>query len=171
MIERLLLGIDLQEGFLHDEARKDRYVERVEDFLDQHKDEWIVLSKFINQPGNNFEKLINYTSLDKNDPKARLIGNLESLHFETIEKDTYSAWHSPLTERVAEKGIKKVVIFGLDTEACVLKTALDIFDAGIEPVVLEDLCYSSNGEHGHTAGINLLKVLIGLNQIKTSALF
>lgn len=171
MGKQLIIGVDLQEGFLNEETRTNGFVEHVEYFLERQPKERVVLSKFINEPNSNFEKLTFYTDLMPDDPKTELIGRLESFKFEVIEKAAYSAWHSPIIERVEKQGISDIIIFGLDTEACVLKTALDVFDSGLRPIILEDLCYSSSGAHGHKAGINLLKVLLGPDQITTSALF
>jgi len=38
--------------------------------------------------------------------------------------------------------MERVFIHGIDTDMCVLKIAMDLFDLGIEPVVLTDCCAS-----------------------------
>jgi nicotinamidase-related amidase len=47
-----------------------------------------------------------------------------------------------------------------------LKTAIDSFERGIEPIIIEDACFSHGGQQAHDAGIFLLKRNIGKNQIQ-----
>lgn len=54
---------------------------------------------------------------------------------------------------------------GFDTDACVYKTALDLAERGIRPVVLKDYCFSENQEF-HNLGLRLLERNIGLKNIK-----
>ena len=51
-------------------------------------------------------------------------------------------------------------IIGFNTDACVLKIALDLFDKGYNFRVLTDYCYSSEGLDHHLNGVELLKRLI-----------
>ena len=46
-----------------------------------------------------------------------------------------------------------------------LKSAVDLFEAGIEPVVLADHCASHGGRDCHEAGLKLLKRFIGEGQV------
>jgi nicotinamidase-related amidase len=166
MVKQLILGIDLQEGFLSDEVRGKNYVDRVEKYLGQQNKEEVLLTKFINQPNSNFVKLSKYDSLMPDDPDTKLIGNLEAQDYAVLKKCAYSAWQPQLIERIEEQGITEIVMFGLDTHACVFKTALDVFEAGLRPIVLKDLCYSSTGQTHHDMGMELLKELIGYDQVQ-----
>lgn len=166
MSKHLILGIDLQEGFLTDETRDSGYIDRVQEFLAKQQKEQVLLTKFINRPHNNFEKLMGYTVLQPDDPNAKLIGELENKGYEIIEKGTYTAWIPEVIERAGQMGATKVIMFGLDTHACVLKTALDVFESGLEPVVTEELCGSSKGPQFHKAGIKLMQAMIGEQQVR-----
>ena len=64
-----------------------------------------------------------------------------------------------------ESGWKEVVIRGLDTESCVLKTAVNAFELGYTPLVVEDLCASHAGREAHEAGIFVASRFIGKKQI------
>jgi nicotinamidase-related amidase len=166
MSKRLILGIDLQEGFLTDKVQGEDFVSRVEKYLaHQHKDS-VLLTKFINRPGSNFVTLNHYDSLMPGDPDTNLIGNLEQRGYDVLEKCAYSAWQPQLIEQVRAQGITEIVMFGLDTHACVFKTALDVFEAGLRPIVLRDLCYSSTGKEHHQMGMELLRELIGYDQVQ-----
>lgn len=58
-------------------------------------------------------------------------------------------------------GIGHVFVAGIDTDACVLATCLSLFDAGMQPVLLADLCYSSGGMMAHESGLLTLRRQIG----------
>lgn len=165
-MKRLYLGIDLQEGFLNDEIRSSGYVDRVCVFISGLNKDDVVLTRFVNQPGNNFDELLGYTITT---PETTLIGDLEKSNYKVIEKSTYSAWVPEIIGRLGRDGIDEVVMFGLDSDACVLKTALDAFDAGAKPVVLADLSHSSGGDDRNEAGIVLMKTLIGDGQVIESS--
>ena len=61
---------------------------------------------------------------------------------------------------LAEQGVEFDVI-GYNTDCCVLKVALDLFDRGAKVRVLSEYCYSSSGEEHHQRGVEILKDLIG----------
>ena len=61
---------------------------------------------------------------------------------------------------------EEVTLVGVDTDACVLATAIDLFEMGIKPIIIEDCVGSSGGEGCHEAGMLLLKRSIGKEQIK-----
>lgn len=51
-------------------------------------------------------------------------------------------------------------IIGFNTDACVLKIALDLFDNNYDFHVLTDYCYSNSGYTHHINGVELLKRLM-----------
>lgn len=58
---------------------------------------------------------------------------------------------------------------GIASDGCVLKTAVDVFEQGIVPVVLKDLTASHAGEAVHEAGILLISRFIGQDQVVESS--
>ena len=56
-------------------------------------------------------------------------------------------------------------IVGCDTEAAVLKTSLDLFERGIEPIILAEFCGSHRGLGFHERALGLLKELIGEERV------
>ncbi|MGH2416210.1 MAG: isochorismatase family protein, partial [Microcystaceae cyanobacterium] len=63
--------------------------------------------------------------------------------------------------------IHTVFICGIDTEGCVLKTAIDFFENNINPYVLEYYSASNGGDNFHQAAILVLSQLIGRSNIIT----
>ncbi len=51
------------------------------------------------------------------------------------------------------RGIKRVTVCGLDTDACVLGVMFSLFDAGIECHLKETMCWSSSGLHKSAVAI------------------
>jgi nicotinamidase-related amidase len=49
--------------------------------------------------------------------------------------------------RLKSAGVKRAIVCGVDTDACVLGIMFSLFDAGIVCHAKEDLCWSSTGLH------------------------
>ena len=63
------------------------------------------------------------------------------------------------------KAFSEIHLCGFDTDACVYKTALDLIENDIRPVVLKDYCFSQN-KTLHKMGLKLLARNIGKHNIK-----
>ena len=64
-----------------------------------------------------------------------------------------------------ENNIDEIYLCGFDTDACVSKTALDLFENNYNVYVLKDYCMSSESVELHNVYINNLARLIGKNKI------
>jgi nicotinamidase-related amidase len=86
-----------------------------------------------------------------------------------LTKNTYSVVTPEFEELIGELGLDNTGIYitGADTEAQILKTALDLFERGIEPIVLAEFCGSHRGMGMHERGLDLLKELIGADRVVT----
>jgi nicotinamidase-related amidase len=63
--------------------------------------------------------------------------------FQYIEKKDFSCLDEPaFAEKLALSGAKNVIICGIESHVCVLQTAIDLKEAGYNPVVVFD-CVSS----------------------------
>jgi isochorismate hydrolase len=63
--------------------------------------------------------------------------------YETIEKTTFSCCDEPVfMDAISAAGRKNIILCGIETHVCVLQTAIDLLEAGYQPVVIED-CVSS----------------------------
>ncbi len=165
MAGRLFIGVDLQEGFLSDRIRQTDYIQRVCRFVEDLDKNRVVLTRFVNRPGSNFERLLDWPKMQADSAETRLFGTLEDKGLHVVSKSIYSSWLPDVIARADELHCTQIVIFGLDSEACVFKTALDVFDAGLEPVVLKDLCESSGGSDQNETGLQLLASLTGVRQV------
>ena len=76
-----------------------------------------------------------------------------------VEKRMLSAFFATdLDFTLRHRGVDRLIVVGVMTEGCVLKTALDAMEIGYDVVVVEDCCASPN-LRGHEVAIELLKQL------------
>jgi len=84
-----------------------------------------------------------------------------------IDKEGYGllgAALEPMRRALAAAGVAvgdEIDIAGLDTDACVLKTALDLFDLGYRPRILIDACASGNGLDFHRRAEQIVRRQLG----------
>ncbi len=84
---------------------------------------------------------------------ATEIGAVLPNDFVVYEKTAFSSCGaSPFVDRLAELGVKQVVICGLETHICVSQTAHDLLDRGFDVHILCD-CVSSRFEYNRLAGL------------------
>jgi nicotinamidase-related amidase len=78
-----------------------------------------------------------------------------------IDKPGYSAFEATnLERRLADLGIRAIVICGVVTYACVLATAFSAFDRGFDVVLATDAAGSWNAGLGH-ASADIVDLLLG----------
>jgi len=66
--------------------------------------------------------------------------------FSHIEKKEFSCWNEPVFRTKIEKSkAKNILIYGIESHICVLQTAIDLKEAGFNPVIVMD-CVSSRKE-------------------------
>lgn len=169
MKKALLLVVDVQKGFLLTEETR-AVVPKVNTLsMAWQKKDWpIAYTRFINLEGSNWETLRDWHEL-KQEPDTELADELEVDPKYVFKKSTYNAWSEDVAQVCSIHQVTDVVIVGVDTNECVLATALGVFDAGLTPWLIEDCCASNGGQKSHDAAIELLKPLLGEQQIITSA--
>ena len=116
-----------------------------------------------------YEKCFNWSDL-KTPDETDLYEPLKELVDETFKKATYGCVNDDFIELLTQlndyEELGEAYICGLDTDACVLATAVGLFDRTITPIVLEAYCFSTGGELYHEAGLKCLERTIGKNQIR-----
>jgi nicotinamidase-related amidase len=168
----ILLVIDVQNGFVNE--RSAHVVGPIAAFLSA----WlatgrqVVLTRFNNPPGSAWERLIHWTRLRTSpeidlDPKIQkaIAGHQNA---RVIDKESYTSLTSDFRSLLKEHATQEVFVCGIATDGCVLKTSVDLFETGITPYVLSDLCASHAGDEVHRAGLLLLGRFIGRDQVITS---
>lgn len=112
-----------------------------------------IFTQFVNPPGSPFrEKLGQYSCAPGSDDLRLLVapepGDM------IIRKTGYGLKAHDL-RRLKGAGVKRVIVCGIDTDACVLGVMFSLFDAGITCHIKEELCWSSTGLH--QAGLKIIR--------------
>lgn len=157
-----LLIVDVQRGFIRDSTA--HVPGRIGGLLDQRGREFAltVATRFHNEEGSNYRKLIRWERL-AGPPDTDLDDAIERVQT-VIDKTTYSAVPH-LVPMLTERSISRVFICGIDTDICVLQNASDLFDLGLEPVVISAACGSTAGGRLHDAALDILRRTIGRTQV------
>ena len=159
---KCLLVIDVQNGFVS--PKTEYVVPRILELIEQFKGELVVATKFLNYQESPYFRFMGWERLTSS-PETDLIPEVENKASLVIEKAIYSACKDKFCNLLSAKDIDEVYLVGIDTDCCVLKTATDLFERGIRPIVLEHYCASNGGEESHNAAIRVMERTIGRNQI------
>lgn len=166
-MKNVLVVIDLQVGFINDNTLK--VANNIQELLYSEKYDAVIATKFTNMPGSSFDKFLGWKGMLEEEEKE-LLPFVEEYADCVISKCSYSCVKNTnfIQSLVALcDGLPdEVTLVGVDTDACVLATAIDLFEMGIRPIILEDCVGSSGGEECHEAGMLLLKRSIGKEQIR-----
>ena len=141
-----LLIIDVQKAV----RPASTIVSKIEALQNRYKA--VFASKFVNR-GSFLLKIMNWKGYDDD-----ALAFTPAPHTVVFEKNVYSSYIN------AFSAFDEVHLCGYDTDACVYKTALDLIEHGIRPVVLSHLCGSEN-EHFHQIGLDLLRRNVGVGNV------
>jgi nicotinamidase-related amidase len=164
-----LLIVDVQRGFINDFTA--HLPSRIARLIDTHDFEPILFTRFVNTPNSPYQRLLEWHGCSE-PPETEIVPELAAFATDenVFEKRGLTGMPTALAERLERDGIGEINVVGLDTDMCVLKIALDLFDADIEPVVLVDCCASTAGLQAHLAGLSILSRNIGPFQLRLTRL-
>lgn len=155
-----LLVVDAQQGAIDEDNET---LLRIRELIADHRDRFVrvIASRYLNVEGSPLRVLLGSDSWT--DPQETTLHEGIALPgVVVIDKSTYAL--GKLLEPHLE-GIENLVLCGVDTHACVLHEGLDAFDRCIRPIVLADLCDSSNGEEAHACALKVLRHAIGVHNV------
>lgn len=159
-MKKCLLIIDTQIGFINKNTKHiPSLVEKI-----QYEFKYVYITKFFNPKGSFYRKLIRWNKLSKNSKEFELAFKARN-DAVIIEKSIYSCITVDFLNDLKNKGITKVYLCGIDTDICVTKCAVDLFENRIQPFILEKYCASTAGKIAHQSALTTLKRFIGKNQI------
>ena len=159
-MDNLLLIIDLQENFINDNTKN--IPNSIKKLIDSNIANHIVFTKFINDDSSIFYKILNYKGCMSEKDRNIVI---DTKNYKIIEKRVYTAYNDELKLYIDNNNITTIYLCGIDTDACVLKTALDLFENNYDVKVIEDCSMSHSGIEYHNSAINMLKKLIGIQNV------
>lgn len=155
-MKNLLLVIDVQKAFINDNTIQ--VVERICDLINNNEYDSVIFTRFINYNDSIWVQKLNYKECITDDSKRLMIDTKNNLVF---DKNRYSALTSELKKYIEDNKIDNIYLCGIDTECCILKTALDLFEDKYNVYVLKNYCACTHGELRHNNAIEILKRNIG----------
>ena len=164
-----LLIVDVQAAFLN--AFTHHIPGRIAALIESGAFAPILFTQFVNIPDGPYRRFLDWHACAES-PETDIAEPLEPwLAPERIfEKPGYTGISGDLARLLKDRQFALVTIAGIDTDMCVLKVAMDVFDLGIEPIILTDCCASTAGLQAHLAGLAVLSRNIGANRLRDAGL-
>ena len=160
---KILLVIDVQEGFINDATK--HIPKDIEKHVNNFNYDLVIATRFINKMESLHKSELNMKDMTILSPHAKLVENVSTLADIVIMKSTYTSLTVDVAKLLEKNQVKEVYLAGLNTDTSIMATALELFDKGIKPKVLSQLCGSINGAMMHTAALQILKGALGENNI------
>ena len=157
-MKKLLLVIDIQNSFINKNTVF--LLKKIQHLIESNSYENVVFTRFINDKNNMCYKKLGYMGCINNKDRKIVI---DTKNNKIIDKLTYTALNDEFKEYLKEQSIDEIYLCGIDTECCVLKTALDLFEAKHNVFVLQDYCACTHGKERHSSAIEILKRNIGID--------
>lgn len=161
---KCLLVIDVQNGFVSEETKD--VLPKLEQLTAEFHGGLIIATQFINSVNSGFTDIMHWNNL-RTSPEIDLIPFVATAASVLIKKTGYSACTDEVMDLLQRNNITEVYLVGIDTDCCVLTTAISLFEHNIRPVVLEYYCSSNGGSKSHAAALTVLGRTIGEDQIFT----
>jgi nicotinamidase-related amidase len=160
-----LIVIDVQRGMVNDNSQ--HVVPKVIELIGHASAKGVplVFTHFVNHAHSGYVKWMGWSRF-MDSPEIDLHPEILPFVQTVFHKPGYTSLIPPVQAWLGERGITRLYCCGIDTECCVLKTAVDAFESDIEPVVIHDACASHAGQAAHEAGLFVLSRLIGKRQVR-----
>lgn len=159
-MNKLLLVIDVQNDFINEHTKN--ILNKIKDLADSNKYDLTAFTRFINDENSIWFKKLNYKGCMTKEGQEIAI---DTKNKKIFDKNIYTAVNDELKEYIRKNNISEIYLCGFDTDACVQKTAIDLFEQNYDVYVLKDYCMSHVGKETHDFYINNLSRLIGKDKI------
>lgn len=160
MSGKTLIVVDVQSGFVNGHTRHVLpVVERIQSSYDR-----LYATRFVNAPVSPWRRFMDWRRFAEGSADVELAFR-PAAHAVILEKHVYSCVNEDLLRDLRDRETAEVFLCGIDTDACVLVSAVDLFQNGIRPVILAEACASHAGPEYHEAGLLILERLVGTDQI------
>lgn len=158
---KILIVVDMQNGFNRYE-QTNILGKKIVELTNSDYFDYIIATRFLNHDSSQYAKILNWHRLIES-PDIDLIEGLK--YNKIVDKYIYTCVTQEFLDLIYKINLYKkpthVFICGADTDCCVLKTAVDLFEQGIMPLVLTEYCDSNGGPESNKAGILAMSRLNG----------
>lgn len=164
-----LLVVDVQCGFLNDFTR--HIPGRIVRLIERDQPSPVLFTRFVNEDAGPYRRFLDWHAC-REAPETDLPPELAPyIRDERVfVKPGLAGISKELGDHLRAESIGTIGLVGIDTDMCVLKIALDIFDMGIEPLIYTDCCASTAGLQAHFAGLAVLARNTGADRLRDAGL-
>lgn len=167
MAKSVLVVVDAQNGFVTDHSAP--VVPVLVDLVRRWESAGgsMVFTRYLNYPGSPFERYVRWSAM-MTSPEIDIVPELVELSGHAtavLDKTLYTMFNEEGQALVKKHGWTDIYVSGIATESCVLKTAVDAFELGLTPWIVEDASASTAGPAAHEAGLLVAGRFIGRGQI------
>ena len=159
-MKNLLLVIDIQKNFINEYTED--VISKIADLIEYKKFDFVAFTKYKNSENGLFARELGYLGCIKEEDQKLM---MNSGDFPIFEKNVYTAYNPEFKNYPMENHIEQIYLCGIDTDACVFKTALDLFENEYDVYVLEKYCRSHIGKLAHEHAIASMQRLIGKKRV------
>jgi nicotinamidase-related amidase len=165
-----LLIVDVQLGFINKFTH--HIPQRVVYLLQQDNYAPVLFTRFLNGPDGPYYRFLDWHGCE-HEPETNLVPELEPFAKPDLifTKPGLCGMPDELADYLHKQRTERVFVVGIDTDMCVLKIVMDLFDIGVEPIVLIDCCASTAGLQAHLAGLAVLSRNIGAQRLREAGLY
>ena len=160
MSNKALLIVDVQKGFVNE---KTKHIPNLVEKL-QYNYNLVIATRFINLPNSPYRRLIKWNHLSPDTDEIQLAFQPKEGTI-IIDKYIYTCINDSFLSLLNEHNIREVDICGIDTDICVTKCAVDLFEHNITPFVLKNYCATHADTNLQDAALIILARYIGGSQI------
>lgn len=157
-----LFVIDVQNGFINHNTS--HVIGRIQQLIERNIFDHVLFTRFVNSKDGPFVKYLNWDRFFE-DHEIDIVKDLKIFANNVFDKKVYTSINDETIAFLKQKNISKAFVCGIDTECCVLATALDLFQINIKPMVLAYYAASKAGQEVHDAALTVLKRMIGSSNI------
>lgn len=158
-MNKALMIVDVQEAFLNNHTK--HIPEKVERL--QHDYAKVIITQFQEPESGLFRKCHDFDDMD--------IHHFDLCFNLTKEATIFSKAGYGLTENqiwiLHSMNLESIDICGLNTDACVMQIAMQLFDSGIRPIIKSDYCASMGGPRIHQCALQIMQRNLGKEQVET----
>jgi nicotinamidase-related amidase len=164
-----LLIVDVQVGFINSFTH--HIPQRIVSLIERDRYSPLLFTRFVNAPDGPYDRFLDWHSCNS-EPETDVVPELQPFAQKEFifSKQGLCGMPNELTDYLRQQRIEQLSIVGIDTDMCVLKIAMDLFDIGIEPLVFTDCCASTAGLQAHFAGLAVLSRNIGAMRLRDAGL-
>lgn len=160
MHKAALLVVDVQRGFINKHTA--HIPALIQELLPSY--EAVFATRFYNAENSNYRRLMKWSRFSHGSPDTELAFEL-SAGIKIIEKSVYTCVSDEFLTELDQLAVTEVHIAGIDTDICVTKCAVDLFERGRTPFILAKYCASHAGPDLHRAALQIIMRFIGEGQV------